>query len=355
MTSVTLPFPHPKLTPIQGKPTNASIKILKKGFCANARAIPSLRGGGKHGHLGLVMENHAYTAVTGKAWDLPEHPGPYPTSPEGASGHMIDEYVRRYKVLIEELALAEQVVNELRQLILAAVPSIYIKVLEDDEWGMGDVTIQDIIQHLEEKYGKIRGKDLIENRDKLKTLWNPDQPMEQLWLDVQEVMRFAAAGNDPISSDSAMTMLLSAFESSSLLDTACDKWNDKPDTAKTMPAFQDHFNEENERRLRRVTAAQAGYHAANLAATSPPPPSVAPPPASALLAVQPPPAPPVVTNDGISVYYCWSHGLSVNSGHTSATCRRPRVGHQESATYMNMMGGSTKLVPPPRNFRPNAE
>ena len=98
MTSVTLPFPHPKLTPIQG---NASIKILKKEVYANARVIPSLRGGGKHGHLGLVMENHAYNAVTGKAWDLPEHPGPNPPSPDGASGRVIDEYVRRYKVLIE--------------------------------------------------------------------------------------------------------------------------------------------------------------------------------------------------------------------------------------------------------------
>ena len=45
MTSVTLPFPLPKLSPIQGKPTNASIKILKKEVYANARAIPSQRGG----------------------------------------------------------------------------------------------------------------------------------------------------------------------------------------------------------------------------------------------------------------------------------------------------------------------
>ena len=122
MTSITLPFLHPKLTPIQGKPTNASIKILKKEVYANARAIPSQRGGGKHGHLGLVMENHAHTAVTGKAWNLPEHTGPYPKHPDGASASLIAEYVRSYKVLIEELSLAEQVVNELRQLILAAVP-----------------------------------------------------------------------------------------------------------------------------------------------------------------------------------------------------------------------------------------
>ena len=132
MTSVTLSFPHPKLTPIQGKPTNTSIKILKKEVYANARAIPSQRRGEKHGYLGLAMEIPAYTAITTKVWDLPEHPGPYPKPPDGASSRVIDEYVRQYKVFIAELTFAEQVVNELRQLILAAVPSIYIKVLEDE-------------------------------------------------------------------------------------------------------------------------------------------------------------------------------------------------------------------------------
>ena len=122
MTSVTLPFPHPKLTLIQGKPTNSSIKILKKEVYSNAWAIPSQRGRGKHGHLGLVMENYAYTTVTAKAWDLPEHPGPYPKPPDGESSRVIDKHVRRYKVLIAELTLSKQVVNELRQLILVAVP-----------------------------------------------------------------------------------------------------------------------------------------------------------------------------------------------------------------------------------------
>jgi hypothetical protein len=37
--------------------------------------------------------------------------------------------------------------------------------------------------------------------------------------------------------------------------------------------------------------------------------------------------------------YCWSHGLSHNTTHTSATCSFPQPGHQKEATVANMMGG----------------
>mmetsp|Transcript_40945 Transcript_40945/g.98746 ORF Transcript_40945/g.98746 Transcript_40945/m.98746 type:complete len:363 (+) Transcript_40945:407-1495(+) len=40
--------------------------------------------------------------------------------------------------------------------------------------------------------------------------------------------------------------------------------------------------------------------------------------------------------------YCWTHGYDVGKTHNSATCRRPRPGHQATATKQNPMGGSTK-------------
>jgi hypothetical protein len=39
--------------------------------------------------------------------------------------------------------------------------------------------------------------------------------------------------------------------------------------------------------------------------------------------------------------YCWTHGHTTNSSHTSATCNHPGEGHQATATASNMMGGNT--------------
>jgi hypothetical protein len=40
--------------------------------------------------------------------------------------------------------------------------------------------------------------------------------------------------------------------------------------------------------------------------------------------------------------YCWSHGYQVIHGHDSKTCGGKLGGHQDTATWSNTQGGSTK-------------
>ena len=102
-----LPFPHVPLTRISGKPTNASFRKLRKEVYANARAISSQRGGGQHGHLGIVMSNAAYMARVGAAWDLPPHPGAQPNVPANAFGYQVNEAYRQHQTLLDKHCLAE--------------------------------------------------------------------------------------------------------------------------------------------------------------------------------------------------------------------------------------------------------
>jgi len=43
-------------------------------------------------------------------------------------------------------------------------------------------------------------------------------------------------------------------------------------------------------------------------------------------------------NSGTS--YCWTHGHTTNSAHTSASCKKQADGHEVTATKTNTMGGS---------------
>ncbi len=47
----------------------------------------------------------------------------------------------------------------------------------------------------------------------------------------------------------------------------------------------------------------------------------------------------VVTDDGVNMFYCWTHGLGFNHTHTSVTCANPTDGHYITATVTNMQGG----------------
>ena len=44
----------------------------------------------------------------------------------------------------------------------------------------------------------------------------------------------------------------------------------------------------------------------------------------------------------ISCYYCWTHGLGLNKAHTSKTRFEKAPGHQDEATFGDMMCGCNK-------------
>jgi hypothetical protein len=60
-------------TKITGQPAYDDIRQLRTVIYHNAASIPSERGGGQHGHLGMVMNNAIYATLTDTPW---VDPGP---------------------------------------------------------------------------------------------------------------------------------------------------------------------------------------------------------------------------------------------------------------------------------------
>jgi hypothetical protein len=84
MTTPSLTFPHPVLTPIVDKPSYATLQLLRQELHnANAHAITSTLGGGDNGYLVLIMPAAEFNArPLAAAFVHPVHPGPSP--PAGA-------------------------------------------------------------------------------------------------------------------------------------------------------------------------------------------------------------------------------------------------------------------------------
>ena len=73
-------FPCWTLTAAPRKPTYAAIEQTQREISACARSISSLRGGGQHGELGLVMTPSYYNLVDpATLYICPVHPGDPPT------------------------------------------------------------------------------------------------------------------------------------------------------------------------------------------------------------------------------------------------------------------------------------
>lgn len=361
MTTPTFTFPHPTLTPIANKPSTATLSLLKKEIYANAMSKPSRLGGGNHGFLALVMSPNGYAQLNGtQPFIDPVHPGVQAPHPHAATGPQMTESNRRYDFDLTTYVEFAAMRDHLKGQLIAAVNDTYIQILSDELFGFANVTPRDIMIHLMVTYGVRTIEDLEANRDKLKNDWNPDTEIEHLWKRGIDCKTFADGTALALTDDAIMNLLLIPIEKSKVLQDDVKAWRLMDPTLQTWLTFKTHFERANKERNRTLRTGTAGYHAlaaatADLQITE----------HSANAATQatqrhtntttPTPATHVDAGDGIKLYYCHSCGLSPNKTHTSATCGRPKEGHQTTATLRNMMNGSTtfRIARPPGRSRTN--
>jgi hypothetical protein len=96
-------FPNPVLPKIDHDPTFENIQVTTCLISANAISVPSVAGGGAHGHLGIIMTYVEYADISATPWLEPFNPGAIPIIPAGTNAvdaaqiaRMHDEFCRIY-------------------------------------------------------------------------------------------------------------------------------------------------------------------------------------------------------------------------------------------------------------------
>jgi hypothetical protein len=68
-------FPHSFLLKVTGEPTFEDLKVIQRLRNTNAMSVASYEGGGRHGHLGIIMTNKEYFAIAVDVFPIPNNPG----------------------------------------------------------------------------------------------------------------------------------------------------------------------------------------------------------------------------------------------------------------------------------------
>ena len=101
-------FEYKTLTKIHGEPTFESIKKIKDELKANAMAVNSELGGGRHGHSGLVLAAEEYRRISNTPYRRPQDPGEL-NIPENTTQHeatrLRNEHKEAIKLLRETIDL----------------------------------------------------------------------------------------------------------------------------------------------------------------------------------------------------------------------------------------------------------
>lgn len=373
----SFPTPLPK---IDGPPTYESLKQTRDILKINAASVPSNRGGGQNGYLGLVVSAGIYATITNIPFTLPANPGPQPIIPVPApTAAVVGAIIRAHTEDFREWREYNNVQAALKKQLINSIDPIYLRAKKDRHVGFNNISLRELLSFLFTTYGALQPQDLLNNQKEINTPWDPNTPFETLIDQIEECAEFAEAGNQPYTAPQILNTAYTLVYNTGMFFEDCKLWNRKPDADKTWVNFKTHFLEaQRELRLQQQTTKQAGYQAnlsyqqenveqqhrdtaealANLAtATS------TDRQAFAALAV---------TNENLSqqlkeamqeikdlkalvakgkrtptMYrknnnYCWTHGYRVTENHTSATCNKPAEGHKKEATRANTMGGNQR-------------
>jgi hypothetical protein len=239
-----------------------------------------------------------------------------------------------------------------------------------------------MLDDLFETYSNITAVDLEINFEHMHRAWDPQQPVETLFKQIQDCADYSEAGGVPIGLSQQINVGYAKIFATGHFMSACRRWNEKPAAEKTWTHFKSHFAaaHRQHKQMQGETAAHAGFHSANAAMTQNEYQM-----AEATIGALANLATATAADRGVvaaltqansrlvkqleetaselrelkdlfhqerrdkrgprsfnpsSSNYCWTHGYKVGKTHTSLTFNTRNPGHKAEATRAENMGGS---------------
>jgi hypothetical protein len=160
-------------------------------------SVASYEGGGRHEHLGIIMTNEEYFAVEVDVFPVPNNPGPSAAVVTSMTAAVIAETTQVRKEVTQLYRTYHNVDQAIKKLIIEAFDDAYLNALSDEIVGYANCTSLQIITHLLTYYAMIAPTELTKNYKRLNAPYDPNQPIETLFQQVQDARIFAVTGGQP--------------------------------------------------------------------------------------------------------------------------------------------------------------
>ena len=148
-------FKTTTLTKLEGEPAYPDMDEIRDKLYRNAMAIKSPFGGGRHGHLGMIMNPFLYQTEAGELWTVAETSGAYPIFPPDTTESGKKALTANFIVTEKGIKTEEVMQDLLRNQVLEAVDPEYYMELEHSIFKYDKVTVNELLTHLFDNYAKI--------------------------------------------------------------------------------------------------------------------------------------------------------------------------------------------------------
>ena len=258
--------------PINGEPTNKTIKRLNQEIRANASSVETDLGEDDHGYLGLFLSNEEYTRI------IPTPPHPRFEAPVWSGTLTIEatattvEAVHVKETHHEAMHLFRECKNVEKSLLCHtqnALEHKYIEPLINEDTGLVELDFPSVLQYLDTNYGRVSSEEVKSKESKVLNIsFNPDDPIVVLFCLIEQLAKLATSAGIPYSQEQQLEFGLSLIRGTRDFEKALGEWNGLPLNGKTWTAFKTHFKNAQAKlkQIRGPTMQQAGYHHANMLA-----------------------------------------------------------------------------------------
>jgi hypothetical protein len=259
-------FPNPILPKIVHTPTFENIQVTTHLLNANAISIPSMAGGGAHGHLGIIMTQVEYATISTSPWVDPYNPNAVPIIPPCTTAVDAAQIARMHaecRRIYTNRINVDQAVNKI---ILEAYDNMYTFQLDDYLLQYANRSALEILMHLKQTYGFINPTQLAQNYNKMTAPINFQDHIETLFKQIEDEVRYANAGAQPYTEAQYVNIAFLLILNTGAIPDACRDWQRRTPMNQTWAEFCREFaRAQREQRIISSTASGAGYDTSNVA------------------------------------------------------------------------------------------
>ena len=221
-------FPHKILENKSGTPSWIDKDDAQEKQTENAASRPSTRGGGSHGHAGMVVPTERYVVEfypTAYAWEtIPGEAPVYPVRITATAQHLLDNnFARAMRIYRDQSGTHTALKNQLHQKYNLE----YWTGVVQPGTGIATISLMDMYAHLYANYGQVTDGDLEESRSGITAQFEfATLPMGKYLFKVRKCQQLHgnALPPRPITDMEAMEIAYLNLQRSGLYPLDCRDW-----------------------------------------------------------------------------------------------------------------------------------
>jgi hypothetical protein len=214
-------FPHSSLPKVTGEPTFEDLQVIRRLLNTNAMSVVSYEGGGRHGHLGIIMTNEEYFDIAVDVFPVAKNPGPSAAAVAGMMAAVIAETTQLHREATQVYRNYHNVDQAIKKLIIESFDDAYLNALSDEIVGYANCTSLQLLTHLLTYYDMIAPIELTQNYERLNAPYDPNQPIETHFQKIQDARAFAVAGGQPYGAAMIVNVAYTLVFNTGLFPDAC--------------------------------------------------------------------------------------------------------------------------------------